>query len=189
MPSLRSLVPAGPVALPLLAVVSVVLVLRLARPPVIGMTTWFAVMLVGGVSAGLLFTAAPAGVAPAFAPVIAGAAGFLFETRRAVIVSLAASLTAAVGMIARHGDVRYAWVAVLGLAVVVGMTRRDRVRTLVLMREKVEQSDRAIASESRAQVLANGGRPRRRSARSRGGRAVAGDRRPRRGPSSRVRAP
>ncbi len=57
-------------------------------------------------------------------------------------------------MVVRFDDARYAWVVVLGLAVLVGMTRRDRVRTLVLMREKIEQTDRAIASEARAQVLA-----------------------------------
>lgn len=142
------------VALVSLAVVSVVLVLRLFRPPVIGNSVWFPVMLVGAVAAGVAFAAAPQGVAPAFAPVMAGAAGFLFETRRALIVAGVASLTAAVGMVTRFDDGRYAWVVVLGLAVLVGMTRRDRVRTLVLMREKVEQTDRAIASEARAQVLA-----------------------------------
>ncbi len=141
-------------ALTLLAVVSVVLVLRLFRPPVIGATTWFVMMLVGALAAGLLFAAAPGGVAPAFAPVIAGSSGFLFETRRALIVAAVASLAAAVGMVTRFEDARYAWVIVLGLAVLVGMSRRDRVRTLILMREKLEQTDRAIASEARAQVLA-----------------------------------
>ncbi|GAA1879082.1 sensor histidine kinase [Williamsia serinedens] len=141
-------------ALVLLAVVSVVLVLRLFRPPAIGPSLWFPVMLGGAIAAGVLFAVAPGGVAPAFAPVIAGASGFLFETRRALVVAGVASITAAVGMVTRFDDARYAWVVVLGLAVLVGMTRRDRVRTLVLMREKIEQTDRAIASEARAQVLA-----------------------------------
>ena len=141
-------------ALALLAVVSIVLLLRLFRPPVIGAGAWFVVMLVGAVAAGVLFATAPGGVAPAFAPVIAGASGFLFETRRALVVAGVASITAAVAMVVRFDDARYAWVVVLGLAVLVGMTRRDRVRTLILMREKIEQTDRAIASEARAQVLA-----------------------------------
>ncbi|MGZ8177656.1 sensor histidine kinase [Williamsia sp. SKLECPSW1] len=141
-------------ALTLLAVVSVVLLLRLVRPPAVRLGMWFVVMLVGAVAAGLLFATAPTGVAPAFAPVVAGASGFMFETRRAVVVAVVASLTAAVAMVTRFGDARYAWVVVLGLAVLVGMSRRDRVRTLTLMQEKVEQTDRAIASEARAQVLA-----------------------------------
>ncbi len=141
-------------AIVLLAVVSVVLVLRLVRPTAIGATAWFVVMLVGAPAAGLLFATAPQGVAPAFVPVIAGSAGFLFDTRPALVVAGVGSVTAAVAVVVRFDDARYVWIVLVGLAVLIGMTRRDRVRTLILMREKVEQTDRAIASEARAQVLA-----------------------------------
>ncbi|GAA1459340.1 sensor histidine kinase [Williamsia maris] len=114
----------------------------------------FAVTLFGGVVCGLLFGFDLNSPATAFAPILAGTAGFRFPAVPAVVIATVTSVTAFLATLARLDGALYYWPLLVGLAVLIGMTRRDRAAAMRLAHEKVEQTERAVASESRAQVLA-----------------------------------
>lgn len=127
--------------------------LRLLDPSVLPERIRFIATLAAGVVAGLLFAFDPSGPVTAFAPIIAGTAGFRFATVPAIVIAAITSATAFIATAVSLDGAAY-WPLLVGLAVLIGMTRRDRSEAMRLAREKVEQTDRAIASESRAQVLA-----------------------------------
>ncbi len=113
----------------------------------------FVATLIGAVVAGLLFGFDSSSAATAFAPIIAGTAGFRFTPVPALTIAVITSATAFLATAVHYDGIPY-WALMVGLAVLIGMTRRDRSEALRLAREKVEQTERAVASESRAQVLA-----------------------------------
>ncbi|WP_052688562.1 sensor histidine kinase [Williamsia herbipolensis] len=127
--------------------------MRLLDPALLPRPIGFLATLAAGVVAGLLFAFDPTSAVTAFAPIIAGTAGFRFATVPAIVVAATTSATAFIATSIRVDGTAY-WPLLVGLAVLIGMTRRDRSEAMRLAREKVEQTDRAIASESRAQVLA-----------------------------------
>ncbi|MGU3291325.1 sensor histidine kinase [Williamsia sp. M5A3_1d] len=127
--------------------------LRLFAPSALPERVRLVSTLAAGVVAGLLFAFDPSSAATAFAPIVAGTAGFRFSTVPAVVIAAVTSATAFIATSIRLDGTAY-WPLLVGLAVLIGMTRRDRSEAMRLAREKVEQTDRAIASESRAQVLA-----------------------------------
>ncbi|GAA2060605.1 sensor histidine kinase [Williamsia deligens] len=127
--------------------------LRLLDPATLAVRTRFVATLAAGTVAGLLFGFDPTSAATAFAPIIAGTAGFRFSTVPAIMIATVTSGTAFVATAIRFDGTSY-YPLLVGLAVLIGMTRRDRSEAMRLAREKVEQTDRAVASESRAQVLA-----------------------------------
>ncbi|MGJ0118564.1 sensor histidine kinase [Williamsia sp. MIQD14] len=127
--------------------------LRLLDPATLTDRVRFVATLGAGIVAGLLFAFDPTSAATAFAPIVAGTAGFRFSAIPAIVIAGVTSATAFVAMAVKFDGTSY-YPLLVGLAVLIGMTRRDRSEAMRLAREKVEQTDRAIASESRAQVLA-----------------------------------
>ncbi|GGF15724.1 sensor histidine kinase [Williamsia phyllosphaerae] len=137
----------------LMIVGSMAMSLRLLPSDLLSFRQGFVATLVGAVVAGLLFGFDPSSAATAFAPIIAGTAGFRFTPVPAITIAAVTSATAFLATVVRYDGIPY-WALMVGLAVLIGMTRRDRSEALRLAREKVEQTERAVASESRAQVLA-----------------------------------
>ncbi|MBT0567684.1 sensor histidine kinase [Williamsia sp. CHRR-6] len=105
------------------------------------------------IACGALFGFAPTTAGAAFAPIFAGMAGYRLPTRPAVLVAVIVSVSAFVAALVEHRATP-GLALLAGLAVFVGMGRRDRMEALRLTEEKLVQTQRAVESEGRAQMLA-----------------------------------
>ncbi|SIS03292.1 sensor histidine kinase [Williamsia sterculiae] len=111
------------------------------------------VLAVAAVAGGLLFACYPTSVATAVPFFVCGNAGFRLPRRPAIGVALLGSTVAVIATVVTFGSELVIVSLTVGLPVLIGMNRRERIRALELAHEMVEQTRRAAASEAHAAAL------------------------------------
>lgn len=139
----------------LLAMCSAFMLSRAVPDSVIEDSARLAIAVVGAISSGMLFGFDPNSWGISFAITVAVHAGIRFESRVAVTLAAVISVTATVTIAVFEPAHVPWWIGMsAGLAVVVGLLRRNRAETLRAAHELIEQTQLAALFDARATVLA-----------------------------------
>jgi len=132
---------------------------RMVSPDRLGPRHRFVILCAAALFGGLLIGFDPSSTAAIFACYVAGHAGYSLPTRAAAVVAVCCSGFSAAAVALDHGTgYLWAWHLLVGLTVLLGMTRQNRQQLLRLADEKVLETRRAAAAEARASALAERGR-------------------------------